>query len=126
MRFLFPAGMFLLILSFTSCLPESEPVSPELPPTPVLTSDSRWGVVNESYLKVLSEPASGADVNGLLRKGDIVEVISKKAADAGKSYWLEIQSAGPDTGGWVPDSSMDIYDSPAQARTAGSGLLRDD
>ena len=113
--------IFPLIL-LSSCLPEDEPVTLELPPTPVLTSDSLWGVANKPYLKVLGAPNSEAELYGLLRRGDIVEIVSKVGADDGRSYWLEIISSETDIRGWIPDHSMDIYDSPAQARTAQSGM----
>ena len=125
MRRLTSSFLILLLLMISSCRPEEELLSPQLPPTPVLTSVSQWGVANKPYLKVLSEPLADADVDGLLRQGDIVEIVSKVGTDGGLSYWLEIISSTTDIRGWVPDNSMDIYDSPAQARTAGSGLGKD-
>ncbi len=113
--------IFSLIL-LSSCRPDEELVTLELPPTPVLTSDSLWGVANKPYLKVLGAPNTGAELNGLLRQGDIVEIVSKVGTDDGRSYWLEIISSETDIRGWIPDHSMDIYDSPAQARTAQSGM----
>ncbi len=119
------AILFLLIL-LISCRQEQEPVSLTIPPTPVLTSESSWGVSNKPYLKVLSAPDTSSEVRGLLRRGDIVEIVSKTGADDGHSYWLEIQSPDKEMSGWIPDSSMDVYDSPAQARTARDGMTGTD
>ncbi|RKX78598.1 MAG: hypothetical protein DRP49_00535 [Spirochaetes bacterium] len=122
MRFFFPAMLLAVLLITVSCRPEEELLSPDLPPTPVLTSDSLWGVAGRPYQKILSEPRGDAEVNGLLRQGDIVEILSKISADDSRSYWLEVKSSADNTRGWVPDSSLNVYDSPAQARTARSGL----
>ncbi len=125
MRFFFFVLPLSVLLITLSCRPEKELLSPDLPPTPVLTSDSRWGVADRPYQKVLSEPRGDAEVNGLLRQGDIVEVLSKVSIDDSRSYWLEVKSSSGSTRGWVPDSSLNVYDSPAQARTAGSGQVEE-
>ena len=117
-------GGFLFIL--TSCRPEDEPVSLELPATPVLTSEAQWGVANQPYLKILETTDPTSEVRGLLRRGDIVRIVSKAGAADGRSYWLEIKSPESDTTGWIPDDSMDVYDSPAQARTARGGMGLED
>jgi hypothetical protein len=119
-------SFFIFLILMTSCRQEQEPVSLTIPPTPVLTSESTWGVSNKPYLKVLSVPDSSSEVRGLLRRGDIVEIVSKRGADDGHSYWLEIRTPDKETSGWIPDSSMDIYDSPAQARTARDGMTGTD
>ena len=115
--------LFSIIFMLTmSCRPEEVLLSPDLPPTPVLTSDSLWGVANKPYQKVLSEPEGDAEVSGLLRQGDIVEVISKVSDKDARFYWLEVRSSETGNRGWVPDGSLNVYDSPAQARTAGEAL----
>ena len=114
----------LVVLILASCRPEPLPMSPEVPPTPVLTSSSTWGVVNLPYLKMLenSDPSSG--VSGLLREGDVVEVLAKAGLGDGLDYWLEIQN--DQDRGWVPDDALDVYDSRAQAITASAGISGDD
>lgn len=118
-------SVFLFVAVFsvlTSCRPAEEPVSLVIPPTPVLTSETLWGVANKPYLKVLASTDTGSNVNGLLRRGDIVEIISKAGTEDGHSYWLEIRSSDTGTSGWIPDNNVDVYDSPAQARTARDGM----
>ena len=121
---LFFLGFVFFLL--TSCRPEEEPVSLELPATPVLTSEAHWGVANKPYLKVLETTDPASEVSGLLRRGDIVRIVSKVGAEDGRSYWLEIRSSDSGITGWIPDDSMDVYDSPAQARTARAGMEMDD
>ena len=92
--------IFSLVL-LSSCGPEEEPVTLELPPTPILTSDSLWGVANKPYLKVLGAPNTGSELNGLLRQGDIVE-ISVTANNVGKTSCqanVSIYLGDPDNGG---------------------------
>ena len=112
--------ILILIALIISCRPEAPPVSLDPPPTPVLTSQSIWGVANKAYLKVLSRPDPSADVNGFLRRGDLTEVIAKIAADHAEGYWLEIRR--PDGTGWLRDTDLDVYDTRHQARTAGAAL----
>lgn len=111
---------FLAILLLASCEPETLPLSPEVPPTPVLTSSSTWGVVNIPYLKMLEESDPSSGVSGLLREGDVVEVLAKVGLGDGLDYWLEIRNGREQ--GWVPDDTLDVYDSRAQAVTASAGL----
>ena len=109
----------LLILILVSCQPEPVPLSPEVPPTPVLTSSSTWGVVNIPYLKMLEESDPSSGVTGLLRQGDVVEILAKVGLGDGLDYWLEIRSDQEQ--GWVPGDSRDVNDSRAQAVTASAG-----
>ncbi|MCG8452410.1 MAG: hypothetical protein MI717_04415 [Spirochaetales bacterium] len=113
----------LLILSFGGCRRQKMAAAPELPPTPVLTSRAIWGVTNKPYLKVLRESDSAAEVQGLLRQGDLVRILSKVGASDGRWYWLEIEDPEQQLVGWVPDSALDVYDSKAQAATAQEAML---
>ena len=115
MRWYAPVCLSILLL-LSSCRPEKEPVSLEVPPTPVLTSKAVWGLVNLPYLKILAEADPVAEVTGLLREDDLVEILSKKGLEDGTVYWLEVQSEKET--GWVPESALDVYDSRAQALTA--------
>ena len=114
---LLPAALLFLA---AACAPEEERLSLEVPPTPVLTSDSAWGVVNVPYQKVHDRRDAASGVDGLLREGDLVEVVSKVGAEDGRSYWLEV--AFSEGRGWIPDAALDVYDSRAQAETAAAGM----
>jgi len=107
----------------TSCRAEKEYPSLELPATPMLTSESLWGVANRPYLKILESPDSNAAPKEVLRHGDIVKIISKVASGKNRSYWLEVQIPESEKTGWTLDKNIDIYDSSAQARTAQADIL---
>ena len=123
MRLLRLVTVLALLITAVSCVQERKAAEPELPPTPVLTSDSFWAVVNKPYLKILVEPETTADVEGILRRGDLVQIISKiSSSDGGRGYWLEIRQDSNGISGWIADEDLDVYDSEAQARTAGAEM----
>jgi hypothetical protein len=111
------AWVLFTVIFLASCGPKDVAVSLDPPPTPILTSESAWGVANKPYQKILESPDPMAGVSGTLRSGDIVEVISKVGSSDGRSYWLEIRTE--EGSGWIPDISLDVYDSLPQAETAG-------
>ena len=57
-----------------------------------------------------------------LRKGDIVEVLSKatEKESENKSYWYEVQI--DDIHGVVPEEQIDLYDSKAKALNASAQI----
>ncbi len=105
---------FSLLLG--SCREEEPPLSLNPPPTPFLTSESIWGVANSPYVKVLESNNSLANVQAVLRRGDMVEILSKVGVEGGKQYWYEIR--GEEFVGWVQDNQLDVFESEAQALTA--------
>lgn len=109
------SGFFLL-----SCTPETKIDDLIPPPTPVLTSQSRWGLISKAYVKLLAKPASNADVNALLRKGDIVEIEIIRNQKGSSSYWIKIHEPTTDIKGWMQDDDLEMYESELQARIAGN------
>ncbi len=101
MRFC-PVVLFaVLSLALTACHQESEPVSPDLPPTPILTSESSWGVTRSTYSRIRRSAGSEAEVCGVLRLGDVVEIRSRVSGRDEKNgngqgnsgvCWLEVLS----------------------------------
>jgi len=113
----------LALIFLISCRAQKQSPSPELPPTPLLTSEFLWGVANRPYLRILESPDSAASPKEVLRQGDVVRIVSKVAVGRDRSYWFEVQV--PESGiiGWMPDENISIYDSSAQARTAQVDIL---
>ena len=109
----------LMILALASCRPAPDVVNLDLPPTPILTNSSRWGVVTESYVRVLAGPGETDRVFGTLRADDIVEVTSQEVDPETGRYWTYVSREGLE--GWIPREAMDLYDSASQARTASGG-----
>lgn len=116
-KYLLFLSVFIVFLT-VSCGEKDLPVDLEPPPTPVLTAESQWAVANSTYVRIMAEPDAKSDVDGILRMGDIVEVISKVGEKDGRTYWLGVVNPGDRNVGWVPDARLDVYDSPDRARTA--------
>jgi Bacterial SH3 domain len=92
----------------------------KLPPTPVLTIQTQYGVVDFAYIRVRSDPLPDAALVTMLRAGAIVEIVSSSANEEtieGKSdRWYQIQYQG--RRGWVFGSYLKIFDSLDKARNA--------
>lgn len=89
-----------------------------MPSTPVLTVESRWGVVSSSYSTITDINDRHNRIIGTMRKGDIVEVLSKETEKESSSgiYWFEVHRG--DIFGVVPEDQIDLYDSKAKALNA--------
>lgn len=113
-----------LILVFGSILVGCAPSNPyeglKLPPTPVLTIQTFYGVVDFAYLRVRNEPLPDAALVTMLRFGSIVEIVTSSSNEEtieGKTdRWYQIQYQG--RRGWVFGSHLKIYDSLDKARNA--------
>ncbi len=89
-----------------------------MPPTPVLTVKSKWGVVNSSYICVTDINDRHNKIITALRKGDIVEVLSKETekGSGGTIYWYEVQVET--IHGVVPEEVIELFDSRLKAINA--------
>jgi hypothetical protein len=92
----------------------------KLPPTPVLTIQALFGVVDFAYIRVRSEPGSDAPLVTMLRAGAIVEIVTSSSSEEtieGKTdRWYQIEYQG--RRGWVFGSYLKIFDSLDKARNA--------
>ena len=114
------AALALLMILF-SCKKENfTPDTLILEPTPILTDDRTWGVVTEAYLKIVPEPGEVRDSVATLRRGEIVEIKATLKSD--NEYWCRI--VFQDLTGWVPRSSLNLYDVRSRAET-GARMIRD-
>lgn len=95
----------------------------KLPPTPVLTIQTFYGVVDFAYIRVRSEPLSEAPLVTMLRAGSIVEIVTSSSNEEtleGKTdRWYQILYQG--RRGWVFGSYLKIFDSLDKARNAAKG-----
>jgi len=116
--------IYLLIISLFifSCAEEALNENIDMPSTAVLTVQSRWGVVNGSYIRITDINDRHNMIIATLRKGDIVEVLSKETEknSENKSYWYEVQI--DDIHGVVPEEQIDLYDSKAKALNASAQM----
>lgn len=114
--------IIMLTLSALSCRKESFNENIDMPSTPVLTASSRWGVVDSSYVSVTSKEDRHNKIIATLRKGDIVEVLSRETEKGSNSseYWYEIRSGN--IHGVVPEEFIDLYDSREKAVSASEQM----
>ncbi len=109
-----------LLLLLASCSGPSPYKGLKLPPTPVLTIQALYGVVDFAYIRVRSEAASDAPLVTMLRAGAIVEIIASSSSEEtieGKTdRWYQIEYQG--RRGWVFGSYLKIFDSLDKARNA--------
>lgn len=112
---------FLTLFIF-SCAEETFNEEIAMPSTPVLTASSRWGVVSSSYVRITSKDDRHNMIIATLRKGDIVEVLSRETEkDSGSSsYWYEVRSG--EIHGVVPEEMIDLYDSKEKAENASEQM----
>ncbi|NNM67676.1 MAG: SH3 domain-containing protein [Spirochaetales bacterium] len=110
-------GLFIL---FVSCNPNDQYKGLVLPPTPILTVQNSYGVVNFAYIRVRQEPQLDSRLVTMLRGGSIVEIVTstnnEEMIEGKKNRWYEIQYEG--RLGWVFGSYLKIYDSLDKARNA--------
>ncbi len=114
MRYTLPLLFFLLI----SCSGEELNESIIMPSTPVLTVQTYWGVVNSSYIRVTDKNDRYNKIITTLRKGDIVEILSKETEKGSgkKAYWYEVKI--DHIIGVVPEVVIELYNSRAKASNA--------
>lgn len=112
--------ILLISLFLFSCSGETLNENIEMPSTPVLTAQSRWGVVNESYIRITDINDRHNMIIATLRKGDIVEVMSRETDKESKNgtYWYEVKIG--EIYGVVPEDQLDLYDSEAKAQNASA------
>ncbi|NNM53143.1 MAG: SH3 domain-containing protein [Spirochaetales bacterium] len=116
--------LILLAISFAlsaaSCDSSSKYRGLVLPPTPVLSVQTYYGVVDFAYIRVREEPKLDAGLVTMLRGGTIVEIVTSSSTEqtieGKKGRWYEIQYEG--RLGWVFGPYLKIFDSLDKARNA--------
>ncbi len=116
--------VILLVLSFAlsaaSCDSSSKYRGLVLPPTPVLSVQTYYGVVDFAYIRVREQPKLDAGLVTMLRGGTIVEIVTSSSTEqtieGKRGRWYEIQYEG--RLGWVFGPYLKIFDSLDKARNA--------
>jgi hypothetical protein len=110
--------IFLFVLA--GCSGDSSYKGLKLPPTPVLTIQALYGVIDFAYIRVRSDPKPDASLVTMLRAGAIVEIVTSSSNEEtieGKTdRWYQIEYQG--RRGWVFGSYLKIFDSLDKARNA--------
>jgi hypothetical protein len=106
-------------LSLLSCEKEQQVQRIDLPPTPVLTLRSNWGVIRSPFLRLREEPLQKAKIVAHLRRGSVLEIISrteeKETIDEVSSYWYQVNYGG--LRGWVFGAYIEVLDSKSKAES---------
>ncbi|MBN2049936.1 MAG: SH3 domain-containing protein [Spirochaetales bacterium] len=112
--------LFLFLPLFSFCSREDVVLDIELPPTPILSIKTSWGVITSSHLRLREEPNLESRAITTLWRGYVLEIVSqgpeKETVEDGYDYWYRINFDGLQ--GWVFGSYLDIFDSRDQAETA--------
>ncbi len=117
------AVLFLLAgflsAALASCAKEKPVERIDLPPTPVLTLRSNWGVIRAPFLRLREEPLQKARIVAHLRRGSVLEILSRTGAketiENDTSYWFQVNYGG--LRGWVFGAYLEIFDSRNKAES---------
>ena len=106
-------------LSVLYCEREQPVERIDLPPTPVLTLSSNWAVIRSPFLRLREEPLQKAKIVAHLRRGSVLEIISrteaKETIDNTSSYWYQVNFGG--LRGWVFGAFLEVLDSKSKAES---------
>ncbi|MBN1838269.1 MAG: SH3 domain-containing protein [Spirochaetales bacterium] len=106
-----------LVLATAGCRKEEPVERVDLPATPVLTLRSNWAVVRSPFLRVRQEPLPKSEILAHLRRGTVMEVVSKtetrETIDDVTDYWYQVNYEG--LRGWVFGSFVEVTDSRTRA-----------
>jgi hypothetical protein len=86
-------------LALVSCKKEQPVERIDLPPTPVLTLSTDWGVIRSPFLRLRAEPLQKAKITAQLRRGS--------------AYWYQVNYGG--LRGWVFGAFLEVLDSKSEA-----------
>ena len=106
-----------LLFAASGCRKEQPVERVELPATPVLTLRSNWAVVRSPFLRVRQEPLPKSEILAHLRRGTVMEVVSKtetrETIEGATDYWYQVNYEG--LRGWVFGSFVEVTDSKSKA-----------
>lgn len=117
-------GLGFILPGLSSCQKEKPAERIELPPTPVLTLRSNWAVIRSAFLRLRDEPLQTARIVAHLRRGSVLEIISrteaKETVDEITAYWYQVNYGG--LRGWVFGAFLEIVDSRSKAEELSGEL----
>jgi hypothetical protein len=109
-----------LLAVLGACSRSSEETYVNLPVTPVISARPQWAIAADVYVQIRAEPSVESPIEGHLRAGDVVEIVSISTksveGERGRDTWYEV--AGAEIQGWTLGSSLEFYESRARAMNA--------
>jgi len=126
----FPLAISLLFFLFAGCDRSSnEPLVMPPATNPLAREYIGFGVINVSFAHILSEPGSAGVSQGNLRRGTVVRIAERRQiVNLGRSEtWVLAESdyregPGAVSNGWLPEASLEIFDSERRANTASRNM----
>ena len=108
----------MVSLAGISCGDKQRSTVIDLPPAPVLSIRSNWGVVSSWILRIRQKPSvESSRILTYVTRGKIVEILSKSdnadEVEGQMDYWYLVNYMG--VKGWMFGSYLEIVNSKAQA-----------
>ncbi|ADN01498.1 SH3 domain-containing protein [Spirochaeta thermophila] len=102
------------LILFSGCR-EDRALPLEVPASPPLSEELRWAVVQDAYARLWDAPPPGGSVVGILRRGDMLEIVEEEGA------WCRVVRGTEE--GWVGEGHLLRYRIRLQAETASRRLI---
>ena len=127
----FPLLAVIILFLFAACNRSANEL-PVMPPStnPLAREYIGFGVVTASFAHVLSEQGSAGVSQGSLRRGTVVRIQERtQIFNQGRSEtWVLAESTQEESGtisrGWLPETSLDIFNSEGRANTASRNMIQ--
>ena len=82
-----------------------------LPPTSVISTSERYGIIAADSLRVRAQPSVRAEVLAHFRRGEVVQVVERgehqERVAGNLAYWFEVNHQG--VRGWVFGSHLELF-----------------
>ena len=117
---------FALLYLTGGCSKDEERRYPdiELPPTPVLTLETNWGLITSPLLRLREKPDQDSPAVTTLWQGSVMEILSQTSVleevEGKSSYWYRVSYDGFQ--GWLFGGYIRIYGSRNEAERASREL----
>jgi len=119
----------ILLLSFSGCTRPNDEI-PVIPPAthPLAGDYIGFGVVNDSFIHLMSEPGPGGVSRGYLRRGSVVRIVERRPLLNRNNLesWVltegNYNGPGSSIRGWLDETNLEIFTSESRANTASRTL----
>jgi hypothetical protein len=104
-------------MAVSGCSPKAMIDPPSTPP--LTRSAIGYGVVTDSYIRVLDEPSNNGITLGYVREKTVLTILERRLVKERDTqrYWVLAEGTYR---GWLPESSIKLYDTQDKAETAAS------
>lgn len=107
-----------VLFSVISCRKDIQIQTVNLPPTQVLSQNTRYGIISSTHLRLRTEPSIISSAVTTLWKGYVLEIVSrstkKEVVENNEDYWYQVTFDG--LRGWVFGSYLKVFSTLEEAR----------